>query len=402
MMSSQPYDRYGKPYNVSRVLFPSNHTLNEQAYIDYSHLYLPLNYAIVYMVSFALYACALVHTVLYYGPALLSGLRGAKIEEDDIHAKLMNNYPEVPDWWYGTVFIIFFVMGMLAIALSHTDVPIWSLLVGLLFPLLYMIPSGFVYAYTGQPVMINVMSKAFAGALFSGRPFINMVFKEYSSQTMASAINFIQGLKLGHYIKVPPWATFKAQIVATVATTVVQVMVQARFSTSPTSSAVSAFYPASVVWGAIGPTRQFGPGTLYRPEIWAILFGAVIPIPFWLWQRQYPESSPKMISTPILLNGVAQLFPSTGINFSSHFVVAFVFQYLVRRRNFQWWSKYNYILSFALDSGTVISALCIFFALEVPKGGTIQVNWWGNNVFVNAVDGLGTVPLLSTGPEGFD
>ena len=37
-----------------------------------------------------------------------------------------------------------------------------------------------------------------------------------------------------------------------------------------------------------------------------------------------------------------------------------------------------------MDSGTVISLIFIFFTLQFPKGGTIVVNWWGNNVFMNS------------------
>lgn len=44
--------------------------------------------------------------------------------------------------------------------------------------------------------------------MFPGKPLTNMIFKAYSTQTMAVAINFTQDLKLGHYIKVPPRATF--------------------------------------------------------------------------------------------------------------------------------------------------------------------------------------------------
>ena len=76
--------------------------------------------------------------------------------------------------------------------------------------------------------------------------------------------------------------------------------------------------------------------------------------------------------------------PATGINYSAWFATGFVFQYLVRKRNFAWWSKFNYVTSAALDSGacfvrrvhlipcscdltpgTVLSALFIFFTLQV-------------------------------------
>jgi hypothetical protein len=123
--------------------------------------------------------------------------------------------------------------------------------------------------------------------------------------------------------------------------------------------------------GVIGPTRQFGPHALYKPELYALVVGAVLPIPFWLWQRRYPQSWLKYFSMPVLLNGPGSIPPALGINYSSWFVVAFIFrefllscfchkqpftfvrdaEYVVRRRNFRWWSKFNYILSSALDSG---------------------------------------------------
>src|SRR5260370_23818957 len=31
-----------------------------------------------------------------------------------IHLKLMQNYPEVPDWWYGSAFVFFFCMAIVA------------------------------------------------------------------------------------------------------------------------------------------------------------------------------------------------------------------------------------------------------------------------------------------------
>jgi hypothetical protein len=35
-----------------------------------------------------------------------------------------------------------------------------------------------------------------------------MLFKAYSVQTLSAATSFVQDLKLGHYVKVPPRATF--------------------------------------------------------------------------------------------------------------------------------------------------------------------------------------------------
>lgn len=141
------------------------------------------------------------------------------------------------------------------------------------------------------------------------------------------------------------------------------------------------FFTASAVWGLIGPAKQFGTGSLYHPHLYAIVVGAFLPVPFFLWQRRYPSSWARYVSTPVILNGVSSIPPATGINYSSWFAVGFVFQYLIRKRNFAWWSKFNYVLSSALDSGTVIAVMVIFFTLQFPRGGSINVNWWGNQVF---------------------
>jgi hypothetical protein len=92
-------------------------------------------------------------------------------------------------------------------------------------------------------------------------------------------------------------------------------------------------------------------GSLYHPQLFALIFGALIPLPFWLWQRRYPNSWIKFISTPVVLNGVSFIPPASGINYSAWFAVGFVFQYLVRKRWFPWWSKFNYVTSAAMDSG---------------------------------------------------
>lgn len=46
-------------------------------------------------------------------------------------------------------------------------------------------------------------------------------------------------------------------------------------------------------------------------------------------------------------------------------------EYLVRRINFDWWSKYNFVLSAAMDAGTIVCGILIFLTLQLPRNGTI-------------------------------
>lgn len=97
MAESLPYDRFGNVYNVTRVLTADNR-FNITAYEEYSPLYLPATYAVTYVLALALFTCVIVHTLLYHGRSLWNGFKRVKVEPDDIHAKLMSHYPEVPDW----------------------------------------------------------------------------------------------------------------------------------------------------------------------------------------------------------------------------------------------------------------------------------------------------------------
>ena len=114
MFGNQPYDRFGKSYKVTRVL-TTDDTFNMTAYEEYSPLYLPAAFAMTYLLAFALSTCVIVHTLLYHGRTLLNGFKRMRLEEDDIHLKLMQNYPEVPDWWYLSAFVFFFSLSIVAV-----------------------------------------------------------------------------------------------------------------------------------------------------------------------------------------------------------------------------------------------------------------------------------------------
>ena len=154
--------------------------------------------------------------------------------------------------------------------------------------------------------------------------------------------------------------------------------------------------------GLIGPQRLFSNGTLYHPQVYAALIGAIIPVPLWFWVRKYPRSVFRNMNLPVIFNGALSIPPATGVNYSSWLVTGFIFQFWIRRRRFAWWSKvgpyslrpraqkrvgadrgqqYNYVLSAALDVGTALSAVVIFLVLDLPGA---QVNWWGNTVYKNS------------------
>jgi OPT oligopeptide transporter protein len=87
------------------------------------------------------------------------------------------------------------------------------------------------------------------------------------------------------------------------------------------------------------------------------------------------------LSVPVVLAGTGWIPPATAVNYIPWAVIGFVFNYVIRRRHFNWWAKYNCnhenpyhilreltnllpidVLSAALDCGTAVGTLLVFFA----------------------------------------
>lgn len=151
MSASKVYDRFGKTYNVSRIITPQG-TFDKEAYNGYSAQYLSSVFSLSYGLSFASMSATLVHTVLYSGKDLLKQVRRSIHDERDIHARLMSVYPEVPTWWYALTFLISLVFGLVSIEVWPTLLPIWAFCLSLVIGAVYIIPVAVIYAVSNLEV----------------------------------------------------------------------------------------------------------------------------------------------------------------------------------------------------------------------------------------------------------
>lgn len=185
----------------------------------------------------------LVHAGLHHGRTICNAVLGRKGEEDDIHQKLMEAYPEVPGWVYATLGVIAFSLSIIATQVWDTDTPFWVTMVAVMLPVIYILPTTFLYANTGIavccgssrvaecPLTTNVASVELD---FADYPRVTgpwgchdkhgmssldqpstphelnptQLFKVFAIQPMSTGIQFTQDLKLAHYMKIPPRTTF--------------------------------------------------------------------------------------------------------------------------------------------------------------------------------------------------
>ncbi|KZT68237.1 small oligopeptide transporter [Daedalea quercina L-15889] len=402
MSSRTSYDRYGNTYNVTAIT-NADASLNVEKYEAYSPLFLSTTFAMSYGLSFASITSIMTHTFLYFRKQIWVQSRRAMHEQPDIHARLMSRYRQVPEWWYMILLVSMFVFGIVSIEVWHTEFPVWAFILSLVIAFVYCIPVGMIQAITNQQLGLNVITELIIGYALPGRPIAMMMFKTWGYITMSQALTFSSDFKLGHYMKVDPRQMFWSQVVATVIAGTVQLGVQAwMFTNIPDMCSTTqandficpsteVFGTASFIWGVIGPARQFSSGQIYYGLVWFFLVGAVCPLVAYLIGLRWPNSFIQYVNFPVIFSGTGSIPPATAINYVPWAIVGFIFNYIIRRRHFSWWTKYNYVLSAGLDSGVAISIIVIFFCVQYPLAGaigkdTIQA-WWGNTVPFDNADG---------------
>ncbi|OAA73908.1 small oligopeptide transporter, OPT family [Cordyceps fumosorosea ARSEF 2679] len=408
MSDAGTYDNRGQPYNTTRILTPQ-FTLDVQAYKEYSPLFISTTFAVAYGLSFASISALLVHTWIHSRKTIWRQYRNSTTEKPDIHMKLMRKYPEAPDWWYLTLFLVMLAIGLYTVVAYPTNFAWWAFLLAILISYAFSLPIGIIQAITNTQIGLNVLTEFIYGYIQPGRPLGLMLFKTFGYVTMSQALGFIADLKFGHYMKVPPRTMFLAQVVATTISCLVQIAVlnlalvsidnvcDIRQRDRFTCPGGRVFFSASIIWGLIGPARIFSPGAVYSGLFLFFLLGAAAPLFVHLWVRRRPASAARHLVTPLIFGGAGSIPPATPLNYFSWGVVGFAFQFWVRRRHAAWWSRLNFLTSCGLDLGLALGTLVLFFAFTLPDVKPPQ--WWGNTIVERTMDFRGTAVQVVL-PEG--
>lgn len=160
ILANYAFDNTGATYNVTAIL-SAEKTFDRAKYEAYSPLFLPTAFAISYGLSFASVTATITHAFLYFRKQIWQQSRRSLSEQPDIHARLMSKYREVPDWWYGCVFVSMFVFAIIAIEVWPTEFPVWGLIVALLISFVYIVPIGMIQAITKYVSSMRLSRVAF-------------------------------------------------------------------------------------------------------------------------------------------------------------------------------------------------------------------------------------------------
>ncbi|KAI1076115.1 OPT family small oligopeptide transporter [Whalleya microplaca] len=396
LCTADVYDRFGQVYNTTTVI--TNTLFDQEKYKAYSQAYLPATFAV------------LSHVYFFHWNQIKHAFRGTL--KLDIHARLMRSYKNTPWYWWAPVVLGVFGMSVAMAQVYHTGLPWYGVVLAFIIPAVYMVPCGMIQGVTNVDAnQVNVLAEFIGGYMFPGRPVANILFKTLSQDVVGQGLYFAADMKMGHYMKIPPRTLFFAQGLATVLGALTQTGVtlwmlgnvpdicsedQPNGFSCPQGRTV---YSSSVVWGLVGPARLYSVGQIYSPLLHFFWIGLILPpITYYVWTKTRSDFVRK-INWPLIFVGTYNVPPATGINYSSWYIVNMIFNKIIYKRFYAWWTKYNYVLAAALDTGLAISGIVIFFA--VTYGPNVQFpDWWGNTVWQNTADGQG-LPWLSMPDVGY-
>ncbi|OIW18428.1 hypothetical protein TanjilG_13180 [Lupinus angustifolius] len=395
IFSNQLFTSAGKKYDTTKIL-TANYDLDIDAYNKYSKLYLSPIFALSIGSGFLRFTATLVHVALFYGSDIMrqskSAMSNVKL---DVHGRLMKAYKQVPEWWFQIILFGSIALSLVMCFVWKRDVqlPWWGMLFAFALAFIVTLPIGVIQATTNQQPGYDIIGQFIIGYILPGKPIANLLFKIYGRISTVHALSFLADLKLGHYMKIPPRCMYTAQLVGTIVAAIVNLSVawwmldsitdicmddKAHHDSPWTCPKYRVTFDASVIWGLIGPRRLFGPGGLYRNMVWLYLIGAVLPVPVWVLSKIYPEKKwIQLINIPVISYGFAGMPPATPTNIASWLITGMIFNYFVFRYRKQWWQKYNYVLSAALDAGTAFMGVLIFFALQ---NAGHNLKWWGSEL----------------------
>ncbi|KAI9324515.1 OPT oligopeptide transporter protein-domain-containing protein [Obelidium mucronatum] len=285
----------------------------------------------------------------------------------DKHVKMMEAYPEVPDWAYLAFLAVAAAGAILVSLVTPFNMPWWAIFFNLFICLIFILPFGVVPAISGFYLYLNVLTEFVIGLMIPGQTVAVMAFKSWGTNSLVQALTLTQDLKLGQYLHIPPYAMVFAQFYGTFLNAIVSTAAAFYMMFNTNDLLKKPEWRYNGIWGAIGPQRFFGIGSLYEGLLWCFLIGAVAPLLPWLANKYiYKSKYWHYINFAIIFTTVVIIVP---------LILTFITQYLFLK-NREFYQKYLYVMGAAFDGSAGIVSLIVSFMAVV---GVSFTSWYALN-----------------------
>lgn len=432
--SNGAFDNQMGQYNITKVL-DANNNLDVNSYKEYGPPYYAIANLFITGANFVYYTFSIVYVFSKFWRPIKKAFVGIVVNTirrrsvytgfTDGHTRMMHVYKEVPEWWYGIVFVFGFIISIVSVTAWPTQTPWWSILGVTGVGALLTIPWVVIESIANTGIQLNVIWQVLPGVWFPGKPLPQLVILMLGGAFEVMAGGFSADLKYAHYAKIPPRAVFRGHVSSCIVNCFIYcamlevMMVYANQDATlcewnnkqyMVCQYAHSVWSSTIFFGAFGTNNMF---KLYPILPWCFLIGALLGI---LWMvsekllprlRLYLQSTmdaekfayfDKYVWSPtaavliclnpaIALSGALQWAGNNNLTYATLGIyVAWFFQFYLKRRYTAWWGKYSYLIFAGLNVGVAISGIIVTLVFSFGAGKNTSFKWWGNTVSQTGVD----------------
>lgn len=116
---------------------------------------------------------------------------------------------------------------------------------------------------------------------------------------------------------------------------------------------------------------MFSVGARYEWVTLSFLLGFVVPLPFYFLHKFTGWRFFSYINLAIILWFMGNLFVGINSSLTMFFVIGYASQFWLRKKHPQFFIKYNYLVSAAMDGGTQVLVFILTFAVFGGSGKAV-------------------------------
>ncbi|KAA1073318.1 hypothetical protein PGT21_008224 [Puccinia graminis f. sp. tritici] len=308
-----------------------------------------------------------------------------KISKPCPHREITKKMRDFPAYAYAVILVGATALAFLSSHLADSGLSPEALATSLLISFVLCLASGYFYGTLGIHLFVAPVTQMLGGLIFPGNAIGTMWFTMYGSTSVKQCVLMLKDLKLGTYMHLAPFSVVVAQLIGTITGGLVHVLVmfsiinaQREVLLMPNGNGIFTGMYLSVIasqstgWGLFSQAIYY-PGKIYAIVPYSLMIGFLVPIPFIIFNRYYPDSVFAKINCSLFISGLSHgMFGANSGRFTA-VIVGFVSQFYMRKYHFKWYKKYNYILCAALDGGTQITVVALAFLLQGGAGFQIKI-----------------------------
>lgn len=411
LMTNKVFTVDGKSYQFEKVADKNWH-LDLEKFKKYSPPMLPIAFLMQLSLNLGAFSAMVIQFLLRFKKEVISTWKNRSTHDDYFNK---HNFKSWPWWLYLVPLVIGLALGFVFTE-AWDDAPLDAggyivavVIACCLYPMLSLVEAR---ANTVLPM--TAFFYIISANWYKGQPVKLLYFYTFGLGIIQHAMHMTQSAKVGHYLRIKPREYMIILLVAGIWASCVSPAVTgyilnhfdenictSKAKNNMTCRKTRTAFNTHGIWGLFG-SHIFAPGGRYVWILWFFLVGAAVAAVQVVLVKWRPKSIISRFDPVLFFAGAEQIPSVTGYNYTTWFVAAFVFNFVIHKRFNPWWRKYNLVTSFGLDCGTAVAAIVIYFAV-VYTGGSAHYHWWGTEVSKKGCDAKGcphrTGPVAR--PTGF-